>query len=68
MNYPALDDLEKRTDCRYTLAVLAAKRAREINNGSELLVKSKSSKSVTNALEEINQGKISYTRGNTGIK
>ncbi|CUH96068.1 hypothetical protein P22_2156 [Propionispora sp. 2/2-37] len=64
MDYPVLEDLLKKVDNKYTLAVLAAKRAREIEEGSTILVDCKSSKAVTIALEEIVQGKISYYRRN----
>jgi len=63
-----LDVLMSRVDNKYTLAVLAAKRARELVNGSEPLVKCTSLKPVTIALEEIAQGKITFQRTKFGIK
>lgn len=68
MIHPPLDVLLSKVDCSYTLAVLGAKRAREIVNGSEPLVDCKSSKPVTIALEEIAQGKITFQRTKNGIK
>ncbi|WP_094607633.1 DNA-directed RNA polymerase subunit omega [Sporomusa silvacetica DSM 10669] len=68
MNYPILEDLLPKADCKYTLVVLAAKRAREIIKGSEILVDHKSLKPVSIALEEIAQGKITYERTKNGIK
>ena len=68
MNNPSLDVLESKVDNKYTIAILAAKRAREIINGSEPLVDSKSTKPVTMALEEIAQEKITYVRRRSGIK
>lgn len=65
---PSLDILVKKVDSKYTLVVLAAKRARELMDGSEALVKTKSSKKVTNALEEIAANQITYERTKTGIK
>ena len=65
---PPLDTLMSKVDCKYTLAVLAAKRAHEIMKGERTLVESKSKKPVTIALEEIAQGKIIYQRTKTGIK
>jgi DNA-directed RNA polymerase subunit omega len=65
---PPLDILLKKVDCKYTLAVFAAKRAREIMNGDSPLVESASNKPVTIALEEIAQGKIGYLRTKAGIK
>ena len=65
---PPLDILLTKVDCKYTLAVFAAKRAREILHGDKPLVDSKSNKPVTLALEEIAQGKIGYKRVDVGIK
>lgn len=68
MIHPSLDILVKKVDSKYTLVVLAAKRAREILNGTAPLVDSKSNKQVTIALEEVASDKISYERTKTGIK
>lgn len=68
MVYPSLDELVKKVDSKYTLVVLAAKRAREIMNGEQPLTESKSNKAVTIALEEMSAGKISYERTKSGIK
>ena len=68
MNQLPLDILMKRVDNKYTLAVLAAKRAREIVNGSDPLVECKSLKPVSIALAEISQGKITFQRTKYGIK
>lgn len=65
---PHLDLLLENVDCKYTLAVFAAKRAREIMNGESALIESQSDKPVTIALEEIAQGKIVSQRTKTGIK
>lgn len=65
---PSLDILVNKVDSKYTLVVLAAKRAREIMDGQQPLVESKSNKPVTIALEEVAQGKISFERTKTGIK
>lgn len=68
MIHPSLDVLVKKVDSKYTLVVLAAKRAREILDGNDPLVESKSNKQVTIALEEVANDKISYERTKTGIK
>jgi DNA-directed RNA polymerase subunit omega len=65
---PSLDILVTKVDSKYTLVVLAAKRAREILDGATPMVESKSYKQVTIALEEIAQDKISYERTKSGIK
>ncbi|SHI39039.1 DNA-directed RNA polymerase subunit omega [Propionispora hippei] len=68
MIHPSLDVLVDKVDSKYTLVVLAAKRAREIMDGEDSLVDSKSNKQVTIALEEVASDKISYERTKTGIK
>lgn len=68
MIYPSIDELSSKADSKYTLAVLAAKRARELLKGSKPLVHSESPRVVTIALEEIAQGKITYVRTKAGIK
>lgn len=65
---PSLDSLVTKVDSKYTLVVLAAKRAREIMDGQQPLTESKSNKPVTIALEEVAQGEITYERTKTGIK
>lgn len=65
---PSLNTLVEKVDSKYTLVVLAAKRARSITDGQQPLVESKSNKPVTIALEEIAQGEITYERTKTGIK
>jgi DNA-directed RNA polymerase, omega subunit len=65
---PSLNLLLKKVDCKYTLATLVAKRAREIVEGDEALVETNSNKPVTIAMEEIAQNKVTYHRTKDGIK
>jgi DNA-directed RNA polymerase subunit omega len=65
---PSMDTLLKKVDSKYTLVVLAAKRARDILDGSEVKVSMKSTKNVTNALAEIAKDEIGYERTKLGIK
>ena len=71
MIQPRIDRLFRNTDSRYALVIVAAKRARQINNYhhqlgegtfEELppLVESRSKNYLTMALEEIAEGKIKY--------
>ena len=64
MIYPSIDELIEHVDSKYTLVIVAAKRARQIK--SNLLEKEKKEhktyKEVTMALEEIVQGNIYYER------
>lgn len=59
MRYPAIDQLVSKTNSKYRLVIGAAIRARQIENGSEILVTNPSSKkSIGIALEEIYENKI----------
>ena len=72
MMYPRIDDLLEHVDSRYALVIVAAKRARQINNYHQQLgegtfddfppplVESRSKNYLTIALEEIAEGKIAY--------
>ncbi len=65
---PSMDELMTKVDSKYTLVVLAAKRARELLSGEPLEVAPVSKKNVTNALEEVVEDKITYQRLKNGIK
>ena len=59
---PPIGDLLSKVDCRYTLAVEASMRARQLIGGSQPLVTPKDTKPLVIAIEEINRGLITYTR------
>lgn len=66
---PSLDELMPKVDSRYTLVTLAAKRTRQmIEEEHPVTAERQSSKDVTNAMEEIFEGKITYQRTKMGIK
>ena len=65
---PSINKLLEVVDSRYTLVVLAAKRARQLLSGDEPKVEVNSTKDVTIALEEISEGDILYRRSKGGIK
>ena len=61
MSYPSIDSLVKKVDNKYTLVTLAAMRARELNNGAAPLVEgAEGKKTVSIALQEIDDSKITY--------
>ncbi len=72
MIYPRVDKLLANVPDRYGLVIVAAKRARQINNYHHQLgegtfedfppplVESRSKNYLTMALEEISEGKIEY--------
>ena len=57
---PSTDEMVKRTHSRYTLVVLASKRARQLLEGQTCHIDNPSNKFVTDAMEEIYEGKITY--------
>ena len=59
---PPINELLEKVDCRYTLAVEASKRAREIVAGAQPLIDTKEVKPLTIAIEEINRGLITFIR------
>ena len=59
---PPIGELLQKVDCRYTLAVEASKRAREIIGGAVPLIDTKETKPLSIAIEEINRGLITYSR------
>ena len=63
MIYPPLDEMMEKVDCRYTLTVETAKRARQIVDGSRVLSdKADSEYPVAAAVEEIDEDKVHYRR------
>ncbi len=68
MIYPSIDELVKNADSKYTLVIAAAKRARQILDGSPILLETDSIKDVSIALEEIAAGKLEYRKTKEGIK
>ena len=72
MIHPRIDELLDNVDSRYALVIVAAKRARQINNYHQQLgegtfedfppplVESRSKNYLTMALEEVSEGMIKY--------
>jgi DNA-directed RNA polymerase subunit omega len=72
MIHPRIDELLDHVDSRYALVIVAAKRARQINNYHHQLgegtfvdfapplVESRSKNYLTLAMEEIASGKLKY--------
>lgn len=63
LNYPPLEKLLPKAENRYVLAMLAVKRARQIVDGANPLVDSKTPNPVTLACEELVMDKIQYRKG-----
>ncbi len=60
MIYPSADELEKRVDSRFTLVILAARRAKQLREGAPKLLDTPSTNPLTIALEEIAAGKVTF--------
>ena len=72
MIHPRIDELLDNVDSRYALVIVAAKRARQINNYHHQLgegtfddfppplVESRSKNYLTMALEEVSESKLRY--------
>lgn len=65
---PSIDRLVKTVPNKYLLVVGAARRGREIMNGEEPLVESKSNKPVTVALQEIVAGAVRLSTPQGGVR
>ena len=59
---PPMNELLEKVDCRYTLVVMAAKRARQLVDGAQPLIDPKDMKPLKIAVEEINRGLLTYER------
>ena len=57
---PSITDLLEKVDCKYSLVILAAKRARQVVDHAQIYTKEISSNSVTTAINEIYEDKITY--------
>jgi DNA-directed RNA polymerase subunit omega len=63
MLYPSVNEIRTKADSRYTLVILAAKRAREIIDGVPKLTEEEVSKPVSIAANEIAEDLITYREG-----
>ena len=61
---PELDEILEKVDCRYSLVVGIAKRSRELVDGDEPLADEPDKNPVTEAIKEINEGKVQVIREN----
>ena len=62
MLYPSVNQTRDKVDSRYTLVILAAKRATDIVNGDPVLTQTESNKPVTLAAAEIAEDIITYEK------
>ncbi len=62
MLYPSINEIRKKADSRYTLVILAAKRARDIIDGKPILTDVDIDRPVSIAAHEIAEDLITYRR------
>lgn len=62
---PPIRSLTEKVECRYSLVMVAARRARQIVNGSEPMLNLKEDKPVSVALKEIDANLIGYRRNSS---
>ena len=62
MLYPSINKIRTKTDSRYTLVILAAKRPRDIIDGIPKLTQEDVSKPVSVAANEIAEDLITYRK------
>ncbi len=62
MLYPSINLIRQKADSRYTLVILAAKRARDIIDGKPKLTEVDIEKPVSIAANEIAEDLITYRR------
>ena len=65
MLYPSINEIRKKADSRYTIVILAAKRARDIIDGKPILTDADDAdtdKPVSIAANEIAEDLITYRR------
>jgi DNA-directed RNA polymerase subunit omega len=60
MIYPSTDKIDEQVESKYALVILAAKRAKQLKEGSRKRVSLESPNALTIALEEIAEGQIQY--------
>lgn len=61
MTQAPLEDIMDKVDSKYRLVIIAAKRSRQLNQGTAPTVQSKGHKPTYISLEEIAAGKVEYT-------
>ena len=63
MLYPSINEIRNKVDSKYTLVIMAAKRARDIVDGKPVLADDRENdKPVSIAAHEINEDFVTYKR------
>jgi DNA-directed RNA polymerase subunit omega len=60
--YPSINKLQEKTDSRYSLVILTAKRARDIIDGKPVLTDEVSERPISQAAREVADDLVTYRR------
>jgi DNA-directed RNA polymerase omega subunit len=58
--YPSINKLQEKTDSRYSLVVLTAKRARDIIDGKPVLTEEECERPISQAAKEVSMDLVTY--------
>ncbi len=67
MIFPSADNIKQNIGSRYSLVVIAAKRAKQIKEGAPILIDTLSTNPLTIAMEEIAAGKVTIMPGSADV-
>ncbi|MDQ2687866.1 MAG: DNA-directed RNA polymerase subunit omega [Armatimonadota bacterium] len=62
MIYPSADTIEHQMSSKYSMVIIAAKRAKQIKEGAPILIDTDSTNTLTIAMEEIAAGKVTISQ------
>ena len=65
---PSITELLEKVEDRYSLVIVTSRRARQIIDSNQPLTSNSSKKPLTIAINEVNEGLISYHKNNEGSK
>ena len=65
---PSVVDLLKKVEDRYSLVIVTSRRARQIIDGNKPVTTNKSKKALTLAVNEVNEGLVTYNKVEEGNK
>jgi len=65
--FPSADNIAQNIGSRYSLVVIAAKRAKQIKEGAPVLIDTLSTNPLTIAMEEIAAGKVTIMPGSADV-
>ena len=58
--YPSVNKLQEKTDSRYSLCILTAKRARDIIEGKSIITEDERERPVSEAPREVTEDLVKY--------